>query len=176
MYFHFDSKEQIARAVIDKEHALALTASIRIQEMNRPPFETLVLMCVDLAGRLMSDPVVKAGIRLTTEITNFDPPLRAPYEGWLTAIAGVSAAAVEQGEFRADVDPDVFARFLIPAYTGVQLVSDAFTDHADLLPRIREMWVFILPAVIPAERLAGARELLDRLIPEQTGHPVTARS
>ena len=176
MYFHFHSKEEIARAVVDKEHALALAAGLRVKEMNRPPFETLILMCVDLAGRLMTDPVVKAGIRLTTEITNFDPPLRAPYEGWLTAIAEVSADAVRVGDFRADVDPEAFARFLIPAYTGVQFVSDAFTGHEDLLPRIREMWGFVLPAVIPDERLAEARALLERLIPQQTHHPVTARS
>jgi len=176
MYFHFQSKEEIARAVIDKEHELAMAAGIRVTEMDRPPFETLILMCVDLAGRLMTDPVVKAGIRLTTEITNFDPPLRAPYEGWMTAIAEVTAAAVEQGDFRPEVDPDVFARFLIPAYTGVQFVSNTFTDYADLLPRIREMWAFILPAVIPADRLGEARELLERLIPQQTTHPVSVRS
>jgi len=176
MYFHFQSKEEIARAVIDKEHELAMAAGIRIQQMDRPPFETLILMCVDLAHRLQTDPVVKAGIRLTTEITNFDPPLRAPYEGWLGAVADLSAAAVESGDFRPDVDPDVFARFLIPAYTGVQFVSDTFTGHDDLLPRIRELWAFVLPAVIPDDRLAEARELLDRLIPQRTDHPVTVRS
>jgi AcrR family transcriptional regulator len=171
MYFHFESKEEIARAVIEKEHELAMAAGIRIQQLNRPPFETLVLMCVDLAHRLKTDPVVKAGIRLTTEITNFDPPLRAPYEGWLAAVADLSAAAVKTGDFRADVDPDAFARFLIPAYTGVQFVSDAFSGHDDLLPRIRELWGFVLPAVIPDDRLAEARELLDRLIPQRTDHP-----
>ena len=176
MYFHFQSKEDIARAVIDKEHTLALAAGLRVQEMNRPPFETLVLTCIDLAGRLMTDPVVKAGIRLTTEITNFDPPLRAPYEGWLGAIAELTEQAVAVGDFRPDVDPQVFARFLVAAYTGVQFVSDAFTEHNDLLPRIRELWTFVLPAVIPAEKLAEARALLEALIPQQTAHPVIERS
>lgn len=176
MYFHFQSKEEIARAVIEKEHSLAITAGIRIAGMQRPPFETLVLMCVDLAGRLMTDPVVKAGIRLTTEITNFDPPMRAPYEGWLGAISDVAREAVRVGDFRPEIDPDVFARFLIPAYTGVQFVSDTFTGYEDLLPRIREMWAFILPAVIPDEKLAEARDLLAQLVPEQTAHPITVRS
>ena len=94
----------------------------------------------------------------------------------MVAIGDVAAAAVEQGEFRSDVDPAVFARFLIPAYTGVQFVSNTSTDYADLLPRIREMWMFILPALIPADRLAEARDLLERLIPEQAAHPVTERS
>jgi AcrR family transcriptional regulator len=165
LYFHFQSKEEIARAVIDKEQQLAVEAAGRILALDRPALETMLRLCVDLAERLMVDPVVKAGIRLTTENSNFDPPLRAPYEQWLATFSAITATAVEQGDFRADVDPEVFARFMIPAYTGVQLVSDTFTGREDLLPRIREMWLFLFPAVIPEERMAGARELLGRLIP-----------
>lgn len=165
LYFHFQSKEDVARAVIAEEHARAMEAGRRIQAMEKSAFETMLLLCVDLAERLMTDPVVKAGIRLTTEITNFDPPLRAPYEDWLHAMTGLATTAVREGDFRADVDPDAFARFLIPAYTGIQLVSDTFTGREDLLPRLREMWIIVSPGVISAERFAGARDLLDRVFP-----------
>jgi AcrR family transcriptional regulator len=175
MYFHFQSKEEIARAVIDKEHQLASDAGIRIQAMKRPAFETMILLCIDLAERLMKDPVVKAGIRLTTEITNFDPPLRAPYEDWLRTFAGITVEAIAEGDFRDDVDPEVFARFLIPAYTGIQLVSDTFTGRADLLQRIREMWTFVLPAVVPTSRLEQSVALLESLIPRSDQHQATAR-
>jgi len=168
LYFHFQSKEEVARAVIEKEHMLAMTAAVRIQQLERPAFETMLLLCIDLAERLKSDPVVKAGIRLTTEITNFDPPMRAPYEEWLIAFADVAAAAVEEGDFRDDVDPQSFARVLIPAYTGIQLVSDTFTAREDLLPRIRELWSYLLPSVIPSERLSEAQDLVDRLISDTT--------
>lgn len=175
MYFHFQSKEEIARAVIDKEQSLAIEAGLRIQAMGKSAFETMILLCVDLAERLMTDPVVKAGIRLTTEITNFDPPLRAPYEAWLGTFAEMAETAVRDGDFREDVDPEVFARFLIPAYTGIQLVSDTFTGRKDLLPRVHEMWTFVLPALIPAERLESAREILDRLIPDGSPQRLSER-
>jgi AcrR family transcriptional regulator len=165
LYFHFPSKEDLARAVIAKEHELAITAGSRIMELHRPAFETMLLMCIDLAERLTTDPVVKAGIRLTTENTNFDPPLRAPYEDWLRAFADMAALAVTEGDFRDDVDPEVFARFLIPSYTGIQLVSDLFTAREDLLPRIRDLWTFVMPAVIAPDRMEHSRELLDGLIP-----------
>ena len=165
LYFHFQSKEEIARAVIAKEQQLAVEAGTRIVEQNRPAMETMVMLSVDLAQRLMTDPVVKAGIRLTTENSNFDPPLRAPYQQWLDTFGAIAATAVEQGDFRADVDPAVFARFLIPSYTGIQLVSDTFSGRADLLPRIREMWKFIFPAVVSERRVADANALVDRLIP-----------
>jgi AcrR family transcriptional regulator len=165
LYFHFQSKEEIARAVIDKEQRLAVEAGTRILALNRPAFETILLFTVDLAERLVADPVVKAGIRLTTEYSNFDPPVRAPYQQWLDTFSRVTAAAVQEGDFRDDVNPVIFARFLVPAYTGIQLVSDTFTGREDLLPRIREMWMFVFPAIVPDERLARAWTLLDRLIP-----------
>jgi AcrR family transcriptional regulator len=175
MYFHFQSKEELARAVIAKEHELATEAGARIRAMDRPAFETMVLLCIDLAERLMTDPVVKAGIRLTTEVTNFDPPLRAPYEDWLQMFAAIAVEAISEGDFRDTVDPDVFARFLIPAYTGIQLVSDTFTGRADLPQRIREMWLFVVPSVVPVDRLGAAWALLDRLIPASESFAVTAR-
>jgi AcrR family transcriptional regulator len=165
LYFHFESKEEVARAVIAREQELSIAASGRVLGLERPPLETMLVLCVDLAERLMTDPVVKAGIRLTTEITNFDPPLLAPYLGWMQAIEELARQAVTAGEFRADVDVEAFARFIIPAYTGIQLVSDVFSGRADLLARIRDLWLFVLPGVVPGDRLAGARELVDEIIP-----------
>jgi AcrR family transcriptional regulator len=165
LYFHFPSKEDLARAVIAKEQELSIDASGRILSLQRPPFETMLLLCVDLAQRLRSDAIVKAGIRLTTEITQFDPPLLAPYEGWMSAFGGLAQQAVNTGEFRADVDAAAFARFLIPAYTGIQLVSDVFSGRDDLMSRIRDLWLFLIPAVIPEDRAADARALVDSLIP-----------
>lgn len=80
-----------------------------------------------------------------------------------------------EGDFKSDVDPEVFARFFIPAYTGIQLVSDAFTGREDLLLRIRELWIFILPGVIPEDRLESSRDLLDRLIPYQASKHLLTR-
>jgi AcrR family transcriptional regulator len=165
LYFHFPSKEDLARAVIDKEQELSIAASGRILSLQRPPFETMLLLCVDLAERLRSDDIVKAGIRLTTEITQFDPPLLAPYEGWMSAFGGLAHQAVDTGEFRADLDAAAFARLLIPAYTGIQLVSDVFSGRADLMSRIRDLWLFLIPAVVAEDRAADARALVDSLIP-----------
>jgi AcrR family transcriptional regulator len=164
LYFHFESKEVIARAVIEEEQRRAVEAGTRIMGLERSALETMLMLCVDLARRLQADLVVQAGIRLATEGSSFDPPLRAPYQQWLDTFSAIAARAVQEGDFRDDVDPAVFARFMIPAYTGVQLVSETFTGRDDLLPRIREMWLFLFPAVVPAERLQQARDLLEELI------------
>lgn len=165
LYFHFQSKEEIARAVIEKEQQLSAASGTRIVELNRPALETMLLLSADLGRRLQVDPVVKAGIRLTTEGSNFEPALRAPYEQWLVTFGGIAEDAVAQSDFRDDIDASAFARFLISAYTGVQLVSDTFTERDDLLPRLREMWTFLLPAVVAPHQMARVLELLDEIFP-----------
>jgi AcrR family transcriptional regulator len=164
LYFHFESKEVIARAVIEEEQRRAVEAGTRVMGLELSALATMLMLCVDLATRLQADQVVQAGIRLATEGSSFDPPLRAPYQQWLDTFTAIAARAVQEGDFRDEVDPAVFARFMIPAYTGVQLVSETFTGREDLLPRIREMWLFLFPAVVPAERLQQARDLLEELI------------
>ena len=175
MYFHFPSKEDLARAIIEKEQLLTAASSARIVGLDRSAFETMVLLCVDLAERLVKDPVVRAGVRLTTEVTNFDPPLRAPYELWLETFTALAARAADQGDFREDLDAGSFARFFIPAYTGVQLVSDTFSSRIDLLPRLHEMWQFVLPAVASPDRISDCRDLVDSLIPSFSATAVRAK-
>ena len=165
LYFHFTSKEKIARAVIEEEQRRAVEAGTRIMALNRSAVETMLLLCTDLARRLRADPIVQAGIRLATENANLDPPLRSPYRQWLETFSAIAARAVREGDFRTDVDPEAFARFLIPAYTGVQLVSDTFTGREDLMLRIREMWTFLFPAVVAIDRAQDMQALLDELIP-----------
>ena len=147
LYFHFSAKEDIARAVIDAEHKAVTDAAEQINETTSSPVEIMMLMCADLAQKLVSDPVVRAGIRLTTSGAIFDPPTRAPYDEWLEIFEALSRSAIEAGEFRDSTDPAKLAHFIIPSFTGVQLLSDVLTDMADLMTRVGEMWEMILPAV-----------------------------
>ena len=49
------------------------------------------------------------------------------------------------------IAPELLARFIIPAFTGVQLVSEAFTERSDLIERVHEMWQVLLTAISPVE-------------------------
>ena len=160
LYFHFQSKEDIARAVIDKEHEIASTSAKQILDSTDSPVETMLLMCADLARRLRSDPIVRAGIRLTTAGPIFEPPTRAPYDDWLQVFEDLAKAGIEAGELRHNTEPAKLAHFIIPSFTGVQLLSDVLTGQDDLLVRVREMWEFILPSVAEPTQLEALLELL----------------
>lgn len=163
LYFHFPSKDELARAVIAEQHRRTMAAAAEVIEEGRPGLETMVLLSVALARQLLTDPVVSAGIRLTTDVSLFDPPVTEPYEDWLGTATSLFRRAGEEGDLRPDVDPERLASVVVPAYTGVQLVSETLTRRADLLKRVRDLWTVLLPGIVPPsewDRLRGLPDLV----------------
>ena len=160
MYFHFRSKEEIADAVIVEQHRVArVDAEVAIAKASSA-FEAMIRMCTGLARQLVSDGVVSAGIRLTTDGSASSLSNVAPYRDWMATFENLIALAVEQGDLRPDIDPVRLARFVVPAYTGVQLVSDTLHDRQDLFERVREMWEILLPGIVVPERSDSSSAVL----------------
>ncbi|WP_431245511.1 ScbR family autoregulator-binding transcription factor [Leifsonia xyli] len=153
LYFHFRSKDELARAVIAEQHRRTMAAAAEVVEENRPALETMVLLSAVLARQLLTDPVVQAGIRLTNDVAYLDEPVLEPYQDWLRASEDLFRRAAEQGDLRPEVDPAMLAAVVVAAYTGVQLVSETFTGRKDLVQRVRELWIVLLPGIVPADRL-----------------------
>ncbi|MBW8871973.1 MAG: TetR/AcrR family transcriptional regulator [Leifsonia sp.] len=163
LYFHFPSKDELARAVIAEQHRRTMAAAAEAIEEGRPGLETMVLLSAVLARQLLTDPVVQAGIRLTTDVSLFDPPVTEPYQDWLSTSEALFRQAVDEGDLRADLDPGMLASVVVPAYTGVQLLSETMTNRADLLERVRDLWTVLLPGIVPPsewERLRDLPELI----------------
>lgn len=159
LYFHFASKDELAFAVIAEQHRRTMAASAAILAEARPALESMILLSRSLGHQLLEDPVVRAGIRLTTDVASADQPIVEPYEDWFAAIEDLTRRAIDEGDVSAHVDPAMFAHFVSPAFTGVQLVSATLTARADLLQRVREMWVVLLPGIVAEGRLDALREL-----------------
>lgn len=166
LYFHFESKEDIARALIDEQHRITRGAAEAILTQDAPAVETMMRLCFDLAQRLTSDQIIRAGIRLTTDSSTFEAPIQDPYRDWMATFEQLAARAAESGETTGAIPPDVFARFIIPAFTGVQLVSETFDGRTHLPERVREMWEILLHALADPTRLESHRTTLDRIVDE----------
>jgi AcrR family transcriptional regulator len=156
LYFHFATKEDIARALVDEQHRIVRESAALILETPRPALEQMMMLCSDLALRLVDDPIVRAGIRLTTDSSTFETPLAEPYRDWISTFGELAERAARDGEIVADIPPEMLAGFIIPAFTGVQLVSETFTGRTDLPERIHDMWRILLEAITPAARRADA--------------------
>jgi AcrR family transcriptional regulator len=163
LYFHFESKDELARAVIAEQHRRTMAAASAVIDEGRPGLETMVLLSGVLSRQLLSDPVVQAGIRLTTDVASFDEPVTEPYVDWLRTSEALLRRAREEGDLRPGIDPELLAGMVVASYTGIQLVSETFTGRADLLERVRAFWTVLLPGIVAGEReeqLLGLAELV----------------
>ena len=159
LYFHFASKEALALAVIDAQHTRAIGLGDELLHSEEPGLRVLLQMTFELGKQVRDDPVSRAGIRLTMESSNLSVPVVRPYEDWIEACAVLLQRAILDGDVRADVDVAAAARFISPAFTGVQVVSGVLTGRADLMQRIAEMWSFVLPGLVVPERWDALRTL-----------------
>ena len=159
LYFHFESKEALALAVIDVQHERAIALGDELLHSEQPGLQVLLRMAFELARQLRTDPVSRAGIRLTMESSSLSTPVVKPYEEWINACDVLLRRAILDGDVRDDVDVAAAARFISPAFTGVQVVSDVLTGRDDLIQRIVEMWSFVLPSLVVPERWDRLRSL-----------------
>jgi AcrR family transcriptional regulator len=160
MYFHFKAKDDLANAVIEEQHRISRVYAEKALATAGSAYEGMLRMCSGLARQLTTEVVVSAGIRLTTDGTASELSAKDPYQDWLQTFENLIGMAVEQGDFKADVDPVKVSKFIIPAYTGVQLVSDTLHDRDDLFDRVRDLWELLIPGLVRPERLAEATALL----------------
>ena len=159
LYFHFSSKQELAQAVIQRQHAWSVRPATDRLEGNTPGLEAVIQLSHRLAGQLVQDPVVRAGIRLTLETGTLDAAMPDPYQEWIDATTALLRRAAEAGDLRPTVRPETLARFVVGAFTGVQVLSQVLTGREDLRERIQEMWELLLPSLVPDRKLPYFRRI-----------------
>ncbi|MEW9532073.1 ScbR family autoregulator-binding transcription factor [Microbispora sp. NPDC049125] len=150
LYFHFPSKEELARELIDAQFQVgALPVAVTDAGM-----QTLIDVSHDLAANLMDNVRVRAGIRLVIEYGTFESPSPDAYQRWVDVARVCAAGARDKGDLRSGLEPDDVAHYVISSFTGVQLSSQVFSRRADLRRRVTVMWELLLPGIVPPRRLA----------------------
>jgi AcrR family transcriptional regulator len=163
LYFHFDSKEALAVAIIEAQHTESVSAGRELLDNNVPGLRALVSMSYELARQLRDDLIVSAGVRLTIEAVNFSTPVSAPYLDWMIACEEFLRRGIADGDVVPTVDVRAAARFLTSAFTGVQVVSDVLTRRGDIDQRLTEMWALLLPGLVAPERWDELQDLPERI-------------
>ncbi|GAA1373158.1 ScbR family autoregulator-binding transcription factor [Streptomyces beijiangensis] len=154
LYFHFSSKEELAHTVMLTQHQTSIEAARQLAAKNLPGLEAVIRMSFELAAQLLNDPVVRAGIRLTLEGGAFQQPLPDPYRDWIKITADLLRQSVTELDIRANLDIDNTARFIVSAFTGVQLVTQVIDSRRALPARIADMWEVIIPGLVPPRKVS----------------------
>ncbi|MEU6812681.1 ScbR family autoregulator-binding transcription factor [Streptomyces sp. NPDC046831] len=145
MYFHFKSKEDLARAVI-----LEQAADLDFPQ-TEPGLQQLLDSTGYLAVQLQTDILLRAGVRLAVEQNESGLQEYAIYEYWIEEFRQELVRAREKGQLHPFVDVADFARVVVASFTGTQIMSQVASDRADLPELIAALWRCLLPALAPAE-------------------------
>ncbi|MGV9756363.1 MULTISPECIES: ScbR family autoregulator-binding transcription factor [Streptomyces] len=145
VYFHFKSKEGLARAVIHEQ-----AADLQFPQ-GEPGLQRLIDMTDYLAVEMQQNTLLRAGVRLAVEQNEADLHEYAIYEWWTERFREELVAARARGQLLPSADESAFASLLVAAYTGTQIMSQLSTKRADLPGRISAMWRCLLPALAPAD-------------------------
>lgn len=148
LYFHFESKKAVALEVIDRQHELFLGTGSALSEHSLPGLQTMIVLSRELASQITDNPLVRAGLRLSTESADvFVETASKPYEEWISACETLIDRAILEGDIRPNQDPSRLAAFVIATFTGVQSLSQARSGWSDILDRLEEMWGFLLEGI-----------------------------
>ena len=154
LHFHFPTKLAMALAVIDEQNVRTFAV---VSHTDSSPMAALIGASKGIADLLRTDPIVRAGIRLSLERGEFAAATASFYEQWIAGIVDVFRLAVASGELRTDLSAEQLGATVVPYFTGVQLVSDVRTGRADLYPAVATMWRVVVSGI--ADRSHRARLL-----------------
>ena len=152
LYFHFDSKKALAQEVIDRQHQLFIESGRALLDSPTRGLPAMILLCKQLASQITTVPLIRAGLRLSTESADvFAETARQPYQDWIDTCETLIAQAITEGDIDPKHDTARLAAFVIASFTGVQLLSQARTQWCDIFDRLEEMWEILLPGLTPQE-------------------------
>lgn len=161
LYYHFDSKESLAEAIIAEASARVGKAVHAINQGPIPGMEKVIRTSFVIAGIVTGDPLARTGAQLMRALGEFNDTATQTYTGMQLLITELVKQAGAEGDLRADVDPGVVGELLIATYLGAELLSIG-TSTDDLADRLQRAWSLLLPAIVADEALPYFREFLQR--------------
>lgn len=134
MYHYFDSKEDIAQAVLDEFEARWSVVPERAPEDS--PLGMLISMTLRQMQWLHKDRIVRAGFRMTFEPGTLPTPNTSFAEQWLASVSAILVDAREAGELASDANADGIAWTIVSGFVGTYTLAETIGQHASLLPRM----------------------------------------
>ncbi|RMI29636.1 TetR/AcrR family transcriptional regulator [Nocardia stercoris] len=154
MYFHFDSKEDLARAVLEAAvERYRATTERWLARTDLGPLDVLHGMIDEIALRLEHDIIIQAEFRLIIEPEFFSDVHSGGGRILARATRMLATRAVEHKQLRLDADADRFTRTLTAALAGQRYSVDLPIGGLDLRTRFTEALEVIAESMATPEWL-----------------------
>ena len=162
LYFHFGSKEELARAVIDEGSARFDAKCELWLDRRTPALESLIGISSVIVDIGAHDAMVRATFRLLGEIGDYRGSGPATLDVWLDIYRELASRAADEGDLRSDADSADIARFLLEVASGVRLMAAATGTVRELSDSMKASWNLILPIGVPESKVEYFRQFAAR--------------
>lgn len=162
LYYHFDSKESLAAAIIDESASAIFSAFDSVSASPAPALENIIHSVFVVADMIRADKLTRTGAQLARAMGDFADAASRAYRSWLSAMAAQVARAQEQGDLRTEMNPAVVSEMIIGSLLGAELISTAASGGSDLTDRLTRTWEVLLPALATEDSVAYFQEFLAR--------------
>ena len=162
LYYHFDSKESLATAIIEEGSAHLVQAFRNITSSSAPALESIIHGVFVVADLLNTDMIARSGTQLMRAFGEFNEAAARAYGGWLAEMTACTRQAIDDGDLRGDLDPQAVGETIVGSMLGAELLANATTAGADMLQRMARTWKVLLPAIVSQESRSYFDEFLAR--------------
>ena len=162
LYYHFESKESLASAIIEEATERVIGTFREIASSSSPALENMVHGSFVVLGLIAHDKLARIGRQLARALGQFSGAGAQTYRDWTAVVSGQAHKAAEEGDLREGADPDVVAATIIAVLLGVEQLSAALSTGSDMLLRVSWAWQLLLPSIAAEESLAYFQQYLAR--------------
>ncbi|SNS40310.1 TetR/AcrR family transcriptional regulator [Rhodococcoides kyotonense] len=147
MYFHFQSKEDLARAVLSAALDRYVAITERWKNSTLHPFEVIHGIIDDIARGFQADVIVRAEFRLIVEPEFYSEVQSGGGRVWGMAGLELARRAQSTGDLSAEFAPEKFIRVLSASLAGQRYMADLIADSSDLRAMFEESLEVVLFAM-----------------------------
>jgi len=105
LYYHFDSKESLATAIIEEGSAHLVEAFRSITASSAPALEGIIHGVFVVADLLSTDQIARSATQLLRAFGEFNDAAARTYGGWVAEMTERTRQAIDEGDLRGDLDP-----------------------------------------------------------------------
>ncbi|MFD4368344.1 ScbR family autoregulator-binding transcription factor [Rhodococcus sp. NPDC058521] len=162
LYFHFGSKEELARAVIDAGCAHIARKSAQWMDSRTPALEAIIgISCIAVETAAFDLPW-HATLRLLAEIGDYRGSDGPVFDEWNKMFESLVESAAEDEDLRPEIATDQLARLLLAVLGGVRLVAAATDSRERVASDMNAAWSLMLPVLVPDSKVDYFRQFAAR--------------
>jgi AcrR family transcriptional regulator len=162
LYYHFDSKESLATAIIEESSALLVAAFRSITASSAPALESIIHGLFIVADLVSTDELARSGAQLLRAFGEFNDAAARTYAAWVAEMSERARQAIDEGDLRGDLDPHAVGETIVGLMLGTELLANATTAGADVMARVARTWKVLLPGIVSQESLPYFDEFVAR--------------